>query len=115
MSTRYNSGSHYENHQRVTELEDDAAHAHRVGELDGKQEHLTGNEQTRQTLEHAHDDRRQSHEATVGHGIAAFGHNDIAALAHELWQARGCPDGSPEKDWFEAVKELRSRAARASA
>ena len=23
-------------------------------------------------------------------------------LAYELWQARGCPDGSPEVDWFMA-------------
>jgi hypothetical protein len=51
----------------------------------------------------------------VGHGIVAFGHNDIAALAHELWQARGCPEGSPEEDWFEAVKKLRSRNTPASA
>ena len=34
----------------------------------------------------------------------------IAALARQLWEARGCPEGSPEIDWFEAVKELRSRA-----
>ncbi len=114
MSTRYNDGSHFENHQRATELEDGAAHAHRVGEQDGKQEHLTGNEHTRQTLEHAQQDQLQSHEATVGHGIAAFGHREIAALAHKLWQARGCPEGSPEEDWFEAVKELRSHATRTS-
>jgi hypothetical protein len=48
--------------------------------------------------------------ATVGHGVAAFGHGHIAALAHELWVARGCPEGSPEEDWFHAVEELRSRA-----
>jgi Protein of unknown function (DUF2934) len=36
--------------------------------------------------------------ATIGHGIAAFGHAKIAALAHELWQARGCPHGSPQED-----------------
>ena len=113
MSTRYNDGSHYENHQRAAELEDGAAHAHRVGEQHGKQEHLTGNEHTRQTLEHVAEGP-QRHEATVGHGIAAFGHNDIAARALELWQARGCPEGSPEEDWFEAVKELRSRAMRTS-
>ena len=28
--------------------------------------------------------------ATIGHGIAAFGHAKIAALAHELWQATQC-------------------------
>jgi hypothetical protein len=38
-----------------------------------------------------------------------LGEQDIAALAHELWQARGCPDGSPQEDWFQAVELLRSR------
>ena len=32
---------------------------------------------------------------------------DIAALAYQLWQARGCPEGSPEIDWLEAEKQLR--------
>jgi len=27
---------------------------------------------------------------------------EIAALAYSLWQARGCPEGSPEDDWFNA-------------
>ena len=40
MSTRYNNGSHYENHQRAAELHDAAAHAHRTGaEQHGKQDH----------------------------------------------------------------------------
>jgi hypothetical protein len=26
-----------------------------------------------------------------------------------LWQARGCPKGSPEEDWFHAVQNLRDR------
>ena len=34
---------------------------------------------------------------------------DIAALAYELWQARGCPDGSPEEDWFKAERKLQGR------
>lgn len=109
MSTRYNDGSHYENHQRATELESGAAHAHRVGEQHGKQEHLTGNEHTRQVFEHAQNEQQHSRETTVGHGILAFGHSDIAARAYELWQARGCPEGSPDEDWFHAVRELRSR------
>ena len=110
MSTRYNDGSHYENHQRAAELQDAAAHAHRVGEQQGKQEHLTGNELSRKALGHSEATFQHSQVATVGHGIQAFGHDDISKLAHELWQARGCPHGSPEKDWFDAVKELRSRA-----
>ena len=34
---------------------------------------------------------------------------DIAALAYQLWQARGCPEGSPEVDWLEAEEQFRSR------
>lgn len=109
MSTRNNSGSHYENHQQsAAELHDGAAHAHRVAEQQGKQDHLSGHEHSRQALEHCQDDH-QHPAATVGHGITAFGHNDIAALAHEFWQARGCPEGSPQEDWFHAAEQLRSR------
>jgi hypothetical protein len=103
MSTRYNNGSHYENHQRAAELQDGAAHAHRVGEQHGQQDHLTGHERSRQALEH-------SREPWAGHPSASFGHDEIAALAHELWEARGRPDGSADEDWFHAVKQLRSKA-----
>jgi hypothetical protein len=108
MSTRYNNGSHYENHQRAAELQDGAAHAHGVAEQQGKGEHLTGHEHSRQALEH--DAQRPTHAAENAHGIATFVHADIAALAYELWQARGRPHGSPEEDWFHAAEELRSRA-----
>ena len=105
MSTRYNSGSHYENHQRAAELHDVGAHAHRVAEQHGQAEHLTGSEQSRQAEERSHG----------AHGESAaersrFSHDDIAALAHKLWQARGCPEGSPQEDWFHAAEQLRSRA-----
>ena len=109
MSTRQNNGSHYENHQRAAELHDVAAHAHRVAEQQGKQDHLTGHEHSRQALEHSQEAHQQTQAATIGRGIAAFGHDDIAVLAQELWQARGCPDGSPQEDWFHAAEELRSR------
>jgi Protein of unknown function (DUF2934) len=112
MSTRYNDGSHYENHQRAAELHDVAAHAHRMAEEDrGKQDHLTGSEHSRLALEHsvdAHD--VTSHASNAGHGVAGFGHDQIARRAHELWQARGCPEGSPEVDWFRAAAELRSHS-----
>jgi Protein of unknown function (DUF2934) len=110
MSTRYNSGSHYENHQLAAELHDGPAHAHRVSEQQGKQDHLSGHEHSRQALEHCQDDHQHTQAATIGHGIAAFGHDDIAVLAHELWQARGCPDGSSQEDWFHAAEQLRSRS-----
>ena len=109
MSTRYNDGSHYENHPQAAELQAGAAHAHRSGEQHGKQEHLTGHEQSRQTLEHT-PESHQHPRAAMNHGISAFGHSDIAALAYQLWQARGCPEGSPEEDWFEAAKILRPHA-----
>ena len=32
---------------------------------------------------------------------------EIAALAYLHWLERGCPDGSPEEDWFFAEQELR--------
>jgi hypothetical protein len=51
--------------------------------------------------------RNSLHE--LGNGI--FGHEEIAVRAHALWQARGCPEGSPEQDWFLAAHELRTRGA----
>jgi hypothetical protein len=114
MSTRYNDGSHYENHQRAAELHDNAAHAHRsAAEAHEKQDHQTGQERSREALEHsqqAHQHAEHVHRDAVNeHGFATFGHEDIAALAHALWQARGCPQGSPEEDWFHAAQELRTR------
>lgn len=37
---------------------------------------------------------------------AAPTHEDITTLAYSLWQARGCPEGSPEEDWFNAESAL---------
>lgn len=109
MSTRFNNGSHYENHQRAADLHDVAAHAHRAGEQHEDREHLTGHEHSRQALEHSQE--AHEHSQTAGNGQAAtFGHKEIAILAHELWLARGCPEGSPQEDWSQAVKELRGRA-----
>src|SRR5580700_3989174 len=82
MSTRYKNGSHYENHQQAADLHDGAAHAHRVADQQGKQDHLTGHEHSRQTLEHSPDAHQHTQTTTVGHGIAVFGHTDIAALAY---------------------------------
>jgi hypothetical protein len=114
MSTRYNNGSHYENHQLAAELHDNAAHAHRsAAEAHEKQDHQTGQERSRQALEHsqqAYQRAEQAHRDAVNeHGIATFGHEDIAEAAHALWQARGCPEGSPDEDWFDAVQQLRTR------
>jgi hypothetical protein len=35
--------------------------------------------------------------------------SDIAALAYELWQQRGCPEGSPEEDWYQAERKIQSQ------
>jgi len=31
---------------------------------------------------------------------------NIAKLAHALWQSRGCPMGSAEQDWIEAERQM---------
>ena len=113
MSRHYNKGSHYETHQRAAELHDIAAHAHRAAaQYHGKQDHQTGQELSRQALEHseqAYLHTQQVHrKMTNEHGITTFGHEDISTLAYELWRARGCPEGSPEEDWFHAAEQLRS-------
>lgn len=100
----------HDSYQKAAELHDGAAHAHRVAEQHGKEEHLSGSESSRQALEHLQGGHESAQAATVGHGIAAFNHEDIAALAHQLWLQRGSPEGSPEEDWFHAVEALRSRS-----
>jgi uncharacterized protein YdcH (DUF465 family) len=104
------STNHYANHQKAAELHDAAAHAHRVAEQHGQEEHLSGAEHSRQALEHSEAAHLKTQSAVTAHGITTFSHLDIAALAHKLWLARGCPEGSSEQDWFHAAQELRARA-----
>ena len=33
--------------------------------------------------------------------------NEIATLARAVWEARGCPEGLPEEDWFRAERALK--------
>jgi hypothetical protein len=40
-------------------------------------------------------------------------HRSIGELAYLLWQARGCPPGTAEKDWLDAEKQLRLDAEKA--
>lgn len=40
---------------------------------------------------------------------------EIASLAYLYWQARGCPVGSPEEDWYRAEQALREQVRRATA
>jgi hypothetical protein len=37
-------------------------------------------------------------------------YSEIAALAYQLWNDRGCPVGSPEEDWFQAERTLKTRS-----
>jgi hypothetical protein len=112
MSTRYNDGSHYENHQRATELQDQPAHAHRSAGND-QLDHETPHEQTRQAQEHSPDAsapaEKDVHGPTGKHGLVTFGHAEIAALAHRLWEERGRPEGTADEDWHQAVAQLRSQ------
>lgn len=32
---------------------------------------------------------------------------EVAVLAYSLWQARGCPVGTPDEDWFSAESRLK--------
>jgi hypothetical protein len=113
MSTKDKNGANYENHRRAAELHDQAAHAHRsAAEHHGKQDHQTGQERSKHALEHSQKaflDTEQLHRMEgKTHGHPELEHEKTAILAHELWEARGCPYGSPNEDWFHATEQLRS-------
>jgi hypothetical protein len=115
MSTRHNNGSHYENHRQAAELHDKAAHAHRAAAEHGnKQDHQSGQEHSRQALEHsqrAYLHSQQVHQnATREQHDTVSVHEATAVRAHDLWVARGCPEGSPDEDWFQAEEQFRSHA-----
>jgi len=44
--------------------------------------------------------------SVLGSARAADG---VPTLARALWEARGCPQGSPEDDWFRAERVLQSQ------
>jgi hypothetical protein len=35
---------------------------------------------------------------------------EIAELAYQYWQHRGCPNGSSDEDWYRAEQALRDRS-----
>jgi hypothetical protein len=37
-------------------------------------------------------------------------HEEVAEYAYRLWQARGCPEGPGDEDWFLAEKRLRGES-----
>ena len=48
--------------------------------------------------------------AELGPAESITRHEEIAQLAYSYWQARGCPLGSSQEDWFRAESELREQA-----
>lgn len=49
--------------------------------------------------------------AELGTSASVIEHEEIALLAYSYWEARGCPYGSPEEDWFRAERDLGRKAA----
>jgi hypothetical protein len=47
--------------------------------------------------------------ATIG-SKPAPAEDEIAALARAVWEARGCPEGLPEEDWFRAERALKAQS-----
>jgi hypothetical protein len=68
-----------------------------------------------------HEERARKHTGTTtGAASAAMApetagerieHGEIARLAYSYWEARGCPLGSPDEDWFHAELDLRQNGA----
>lgn len=86
------------------------SHAHRSGaEQHGKEDHLTGHESSRQALEHSNQAYLHPENGHSDAHAKEVHERDIAVLAYQLWKERGCPQGSPEEDWFHAAEKLRSR------
>lgn len=101
-----------ENHRRAAELHDRAAQAHRVAQKRESGGARTSHEHSLEALELSQAAHTLTKAVVVGRDVTAFDHDEIAALAYEFWQARGCPFGSPEEDWFRAERELRDRASK---
>jgi hypothetical protein len=108
----------HDSHEKAAEYHILAAHAHRTAaEHHGQGDHLTGHEHSKQALEHSSTAYQHSLEVRqkdktdpgVIEPAQEAGEGDIAVLAYKLWQARQCPEGSPQEDWFRAVEELRHR------
>ena len=108
ISAGHDNELRYENHDRAAELHDHAADAHRIAQKHEKDDERTDGEHSLHALEHSQAAHNLTKALAIGYGVIPCGHDEIATLAHELWQARGCPYGSPEKDWFRAEAELRS-------
>jgi dsRNA-specific ribonuclease len=75
LSSEEGAIMNYDSHQRAAEFHEMAAHAHRAAAVShGKQDHFTGNEHSRQAMEHAN----KAHQAT----LEAFAQSAELAKAH---------------------------------
>jgi Protein of unknown function (DUF2934) len=63
-----------------------------------------GKSKTASAVDHAHYPEQDEVDNIMG--SPAPNHDRIAVRAFELWQARGCPEGSAERDWLDAEAEL---------
>jgi hypothetical protein len=65
--------------------------------------------------EQAHTARESSHRsdeaADLGIEHPTLDQEGTARLAYFYWEERGCPNDSPDEDWFRAEAELRNRLA----
>ena len=52
-------------------------------------------------------DKQQPLELTLDHAYEGR-HEFVARLAHQLWEQRGSPVGSPDVDWFAAEQAVYS-------
>ena len=61
----------------------------------------------------ANDEERVASEALNESAQRAVSDNinerEIAVLAYQYWQERGCPIGSDQEDWFRAEETLKNR------
>lgn len=106
----------HDSNRKAAEYHTLAAHTHHTAaEHRGQEDHLTGHEYSRQALEHsslAHQHSFGVHQKdTMKPSVIVptedGSEGDIAVRAYKLWQARQCPEGSPQEDWFRAVEALR--------
>ena len=67
--------------------------------------------------EQVHTARESGHRSDEATDIAiehpTLDQEAITRLAYSYWEERGCPNDSPDEDWFRAEAELRNRLAAA--
>ena len=57
-------------------------------------------------------DQVAPHESVFDRDLALPSHNEIATLAHMLWERRGGGDGGALDDWFQAERRLQLQGSK---